>query len=434
MNAEQAVLCSSSVCDHSTFSAFLRYLVRLSGTLLVLLGVLPLLPLRAQEPDKCGFDETLAKAQHLILGDKWGYSYDSLLVDLQTWGLQPSVSIQSIGKSVQNRDLWELTITSPDPPSSARRTVYVHARTHPNEVQSHWVTQAMIEFLLSDDPTAQLMRSHLVFHIVPMYNPDGVELEFPRENANSIDIESNWSTVPSQPEVNALRNRFMELMWSSAPIEVALNMHSAYGCKRYFVYHDSVGSSIAYAVLQRSFIGGVRSFFPTGIEPWNYFVSWKTGTPTVYPESWFWMNYRESVMALTYEDMNCTSAGQYDSTAIALLRGVAAYLGISPTLVAERASYRGLRIRLGQAYPNPVSLGNAGPSGAAVEFELPAPQTVRLALYDVLGRQITLIAEGERPAGVSRALIRLDQLSSGSYFYRLETASGTVVRSLLVTR
>ena len=406
----------------------------LCGAWLILVFLFPRTSAIAQEADKCGYDETLAKAQRFLLGDKWGYSYDSLLVDLQVWGQNPSISIQSIGKSVQNRDIWELTITSPDPPAVARRRVYIHARTHPNEVQSHWVTQAMIEFLLSEDPEARLMRSSLLFHIVPMYNPDGVELEFPRENANGIDIESNWSTEPPQPEVAALRNRFMDLMWTAAPIEVALNMHSAYACKRYFVYHDSVGSSTAYAVLQRSFIGGVQSFFPGGIEPWNYFISWKTGTPTVYPESWFWLNYHESVMALTYEDMNCAPAGQYDLTATAILRGVAQYLGIQPTAVARGESRAGPRIRLAQAYPNPVSRTAVGTSGAIVEFELPSTQNVRLALYDMLGRQIALIADGEHAGGVSRVTIRLDRLSSGTYFYRLETASGAVVRSLQVTR
>ena len=41
--------------------------------------------------------------------------------------------------------------------------------------------------------------------IIPMINPDGVELEYNRENANGIDIESNWNTYPHQPEVQALR-------------------------------------------------------------------------------------------------------------------------------------------------------------------------------------------------------------------------------------
>lgn len=406
-------------------------------TAYILLALIALGPLigtaHAQEADKCGYDESLAKAQLQILGDKWGYSYDSLLVDLQAWSQSPSVGIQSIGKSVLNRDLWELTITEPGGSASGRRTVYVHARTHPGEVQSFWVTRAMIEFLLSEDPTAQLLRLGVKFHIVPMYNPDGVELEFPRENANGIDIESNWSTSPSQPEVVALRNRFSELMWSGEPIEVALNMHSAYSCTRYFVYHDSVGSSEAYAVTERDFIGGIRHYFPGGIEPWNYFVSWSTGTPLVYPESWFWVNYQEAVMALTYEDMNCPTAGEYDKTASAILQGIAEHLGLSATSVASHAVLAPLNVRLAQAYPHPVSLGR-GSRTAVVEYELPSAQHVRLALYDVLGRQIALLNEGERPPGISSALLRLDGLSTGTYFYRLETPLGAIVRPLVVTR
>ena len=64
-----------------------------------------------------------------------------------------------------------------------------------------------------------------------MHNPDGVELGYPRENANGIDIESGWDDLVLQPEVSALKNRFIDLMIPVAnPIKVALNMHSAYAC------------------------------------------------------------------------------------------------------------------------------------------------------------------------------------------------------------
>jgi hypothetical protein len=267
-----------------------------------------------------------------------------------------------------------------------------------------------------------------------MYNPDGVELEFPRQNANGIDIESNWSTIPSQPEVTALRNRFLQLMLSDAPIEVALNMHSAGDCRRYFVYHDSIGTSEAYTVLEQDFISGIQLHFPGGIEPWNYFISWRSGTPLVYPESWFWVNYREGVMALTYEDMNCPAAGDYDKTAFALLRGAVDYLGLVPTTLAHQSPRGPFRVRLAQSYPNPISLGSSGRSSATVEYELPSAQPVRLGLYDILGRRVALLDEGNRPAGISSASFHLDRLSTGTYFYRLETPSSVVVRSLLITR
>ena len=152
-----------------------------------------------------------------------------------------------------------------------------------------------------------------------MYNPDGVELGYSRENANGVDIESGWDDVPLEPEVAVLKNRFIELTTLvNNPIEVALNMHSAYSCKRFFVYHDEVGTSTYYTILEQQFINGIQSYFVNGFENWDYFVSWTSGTPDQYPESWWWMNHGENVMALTYEDMNCEAAGNYDSTAYAI--------------------------------------------------------------------------------------------------------------------
>ena len=121
-----------------------------------------------------------------------------------------------------------------------------------------------------------------------MYNPDGVELGYARENANGIDIESGWDDIPLEPEVAILKNRFIELMIPMPnPVKIALNMHSAYSCTRYFVYHDEVGTSENYGILEQQFIGGIQSDFPGGFENWDYFVSWSSGTQDQYLESWW---------------------------------------------------------------------------------------------------------------------------------------------------
>ena len=386
--------------------------------------------------DKCGvFDPLQAQQMLATLGDHWGYGYDSLLADLGRWVQSPYVSIDSLGASVQNRALWQLTITSDQPPLTPRRTVFLHARTHPNEVQAWWVTDELINLLLSEDPFAQFIRSQCVVYIIPMYNPDGVELEYPRQNANGIDIESNWNANPVQPEVAVLRSRFTELMTSAAPIEVALNMHSAYACTRYFVYHDAAGTSPLFTTLEQDFIGGVRSYYPGGIQPWNYFVSWTGGTPTQYPESWFWLNFAEAVMALTYEDMNCTSAGNYDLTAYALLHGVADYLGLVQTaIVRDNRGAAPAGPTLAQSYPNPVQLSAGSATATVIQYELNTPQRVRLAVYDILGRRIAVLDQGFRAAQTHRVFFDASRLATGMYFYRLETAAGVQVRQLSVVR
>lgn len=284
------------------------------------------------EYDKCGFPMDDSDLGQFISPEYMGYSYDSLLIDLELWRMSEYVKIDSIGLSVQGRPLWQLTISSDPNNVAAKRTVHIHARTHPQETEGFYVTEEMIEILLSETEFAQTARANCVFYVIPMYNPDGVVLGLPRRNANNIDLEANWNTFPHQPEVTALKARFTQLMASPNPIEVMLNMHSSSLCTRYFVYHHENGTSPNFALLQQQFINGVRSYFPNAIEPYNYFVSWTSGTALQYPESWCWLNHGENIMALTYEDKyrpSCSNTGKYDSTANAILRGVLDYMEIS---------------------------------------------------------------------------------------------------------
>lgn len=384
--------------------------------------------------DKCGYDERLAAETLLLFGDHWGYGYNDLLADLEGWAQSPYVTVDSLGASVQNRGLWQLTITSDQPPIQPRRTVFMHVRTHPGEVQAWWVTDEVIDFLTSEDDFARFIRDNCTFYIIPMYNPDGVELEYPRQNANRIDIESNWDKNPVEPEVAVLRNRFTELMNSDAPVECALNMHSAFACKRYFVYHAAAGTSVEYTQFEQTFIGEVRTYFEEGIEPWHYFVSWTNGTPPFYPESWFWLNFREAVMALTYEDMNCEAAGEYEKTAYALVHGVADYLGLVITAVLDGREAIPADFTLHQNFPNPIRMDQSSPLSTIIQYDLQKAGSIRLAVYDILGRRVKILDEGFRTANVHRVYFDASALPSGAYFYKLETSAGIRVRRLDIVK
>ncbi|MDZ7291501.1 MAG: M14 family zinc carboxypeptidase [candidate division KSB1 bacterium] len=390
---------------------------------------IPAFQIAVDRDDPCGFDPILAKAQLAALGPGWGYNYDSLLTDLKAWRQSPYLAIDSVGASVQNRALWRLTIASPITPVEPRLRIWVHARTHPNEVQGWWVTDEMIKLLLGETPLARLLRERCIFNIMPMYNPDGVELGLPRQNAHGVDLESNWDKTPNEPEVIVLRSQFQQFMASPSPIRIALNMHSSTSCKRYFVYHDATGTSPAYAADEQNFITRIRQHFPTGIENWNYFVSWVGSTATQYPESWFWFNHREAVMALTYEDMNCPSAGQYDKTAFALLQGIVDYLKLVPASVTAAEELPG-GFALAPNYPNPLHGGIA----TIIRFRVGYITPVRLLLHDALGREVMVLHEGLTAPGTYQVEINSGGLASGVYFYRLQTGAGTLIRRLLITK
>jgi len=373
---------------------------------------------QVESVDKCGYIYGDQPNHFLTRTVNWGYGYDSLLVDLVRWGTSPFVTVDSLGASVQNRALWELTIAD-NPQSSSNHRIYIHARTHPGEEESFWVTNEIINFLISDAPLAAFIRSNCIFHIIPMYNPDGVELGYARENANGIDIESGWDDVPLELEVAVLRNRFFELMaLVNNPIKVALNMHSSYSCKRYFVYHDAAGTSDNYTILEQQFINGVQSYFLGGFEDWDYFVSWTSGTPDQYPESWWWMNYGENVMALTYEDMNCEAAGNYDSTAYAMVLGVCNYIGLDLSQIENEASMPGSYSLL-QNYPNPFN------PTTTLRYDLPENSHVTITIYDMLGRKVKTLINETQDAGY-RSIIwdatgnNGERASAGIYLYQIQ--------------
>lgn len=284
------------------------------------------------EADKCGQPSEQLKSGTELLGDRWGYSYDNLLADINVWGQDKNTDIRSIGNTAQNRKIFELTVTDPNVANSAKHRIYLHARTHPNEVQSFKVVKEMIRLATADDEFGKYLRANFIIHFVPMYNPDGVEAELERLNGNSVNLETNWDASAPEEETKALRARFIALMQESPAISVALNMHSAYDCTRYFVYHAPYGTSDAFAEKEQQFINSIRDNFTAGIKPYDYYISWSYSNPTQYPESWWWSHYREQVMALTYEDMNCSTAGNYLTTATAILKGMTDYLDRSQQL------------------------------------------------------------------------------------------------------
>lgn len=382
------------------------------------------------EYDKCGFPMDDSDLGQYISPEYMGYSYDSLLIDLELWRMSEYVKIDSIGLSVQGRPLWQLTISSDPNNVAGKRTVHIHARTHPQETEGFYVTDEMVKILLSETEFAQTARANCVFYVIPMYNPDGVELGLPRRNANNIDLEANWNTFPHQPEVAALKARFTQLMASPNPIEVMLNMHSSSLCKRYFVYHHENGTSPNYAILQQNFINGVRSFYPNAIEPYNYFVSWTSGTALQYPESWCWLNHGENIMAITYEDKykpSCSTSGNYDSTANAILRGVLDYMNIA-TEIEQVADLTPTEFKLNQNYPNPFN-----PS-TSIQYAISSRQFVTIKVYDILGNDITTLVNDYRDAGIYNVQFTMHNLASGIYFYTFQAGGFVESKKMILLK
>ena len=77
-------------------------------------------------------------------------------------------------------------------------------------------------------------------------------------------------------------------------------------------------------------------------------------------------------------------------------------------------------------YPNPVRSATGGSAGTVtVPVVLGERAEVRVALYDVLGREVAVLADGALEAGAHRLVLDAAALPAGAYVVRA-TAGGRV--------
>lgn len=110
----------------------------------------------------------------------------------------------------------------------------------------------------------------------------------------------------------------------------------------------------------------------------------------------------------------------------------AGYLGNLATgqtvAVEERDADVPTQIALGQNYPNPFN------PTTTIAFAVERAQDIRLAIYDLLGREVAVLAEGPQPAGTFHVTFDAQDLASGLYLYRLDTESRSVTRKMLLVK
>ncbi|MEK7626938.1 MAG: T9SS type A sorting domain-containing protein, partial [Patescibacteria group bacterium] len=84
--------------------------------------------------------------------------------------------------------------------------------------------------------------------------------------------------------------------------------------------------------------------------------------------------------------------------------------------------------RLEQNYPNPFN------PTTRIRFEVPKQGLVRLAVYDALGREVKLLIQEIKSAGVYETDFDAENLPSGVYFYRLNSGNFTETRKMMFVK
>jgi hypothetical protein len=168
----------------------------------------------------------------------------------------------------------------------------------------------------------------------------------------------------------------------------------------------------------------------------------ETGFQTAPPYSWVWSDAETAsgeyyfLLPGTHADGSAVNPGDtllfyldgedgfgnYSAHALYQLRAGDGFLG------ARDAAPRVAAYALAQNYPNPFN------ATTTIGYSLPRAMLARLAVYNLLGQQVAVLAEGMQSAGEHRVTWNGGNAAAGVYIYRLETDSETLTRKLLLLK
>ena len=237
---------------------------------------------------------------------------------IETIDHEPYVDVSVAGQSQQGKPVYVIKITDFD--SAPKHKVIMHARTHPGETPPSFMLEGFIDFLLSGSEGAEEILSDFEFYIFPMQNVDGVIAGNYRTTPQTENLEVMWYydtlntenlTADAPQEVKIIHQYAKSLMEGDGePVTMALNLHASNSepdVRPFFFPHfgpEDLGYLPVEASLwgkQISLINNLTTYYGVDmIEP----VPEQGGSSfasKTYPESWWWVNYQDEVMAITME-------------------------------------------------------------------------------------------------------------------------------------
>lgn len=156
------------------------------------------------------------------------------------------MDIEGLGKTAMGNSLYMVVVTEKKIPKDKKKCVLIYAREHGIEQDGSWVTEGIMDFLLSSKPPADNLRRNLILMIIPIISPDSSILgrtvdpttgNFPGRELMKDRMDSI--------EARLLYNRVKSFVKSGIPLDIAISFHNPHGTEPnlysiYLPYNDTV--------------------------------------------------------------------------------------------------------------------------------------------------------------------------------------------------
>ena len=229
-------------------------------------------------------------------------------------------------------------------------------------------------------------------------------------------IQYGWNTSDSEHLIRVYRN-------SSTPKFPNNSLIQA------FIFGDGSGNPFRFMLRDGSNQLEGSSWIPIDWIGWKL-VTWNLATDPVIG----WVNGNGSLNGNVYIDSFQLSYSEGSSS-----QGFIVFDDLRVAEIATAISNENLddalttnelpkQVVLQQNYPNPFN-----PS-TSIRISLPEAQEISLLLYDMLGREVNVIAKGIHSAGEHSYRLNAAGLASGVYVYQLQTNSGVLSKKMTLIK
>jgi len=122
-----------------------------------------------------------------------------------------------------------------------REAVFVSSRVHPGETPASYMLEGFLEFLASNSPAAQQLLQRYVFHVLPVLNPDGVELGHHRMDLRGKNLNRVYgsATLEEHPSIVAAEDAVISAHYHQNGLRLYLDLHAHSSTRGVFLFGDA---------------------------------------------------------------------------------------------------------------------------------------------------------------------------------------------------